>query len=97
MARRAYCPELAACAVGTVESMKGKFELNVHPEQDQMSIHYDRQVMLKVRLVNIMGQVVKQVSCLPDSAFSYAGISNGIFLVHVSTGNEQFVQKVFLY
>lgn len=97
LAKRAYCPELATCAVGTAESIKGLIELDVRPEWDHIIVHYDRQVMMTVRIVNTMGQIVKQVSCLPDSVFSYAGLPIGIFLVHVSAGNEQFVDKVFLY
>lgn len=97
LAKRAYCPDLTSCAVSTDESAAGKLELIVEPENDHITIHYDHRVPMTIRIVNIMGQVVRQATCFPDTAISYAGLPIGIFLVYVSVGNEQFANKLFLY
>jgi endonuclease I len=97
LSKRLYCPEQSNCSVGNQEASENIVDIKVLPEQDQLVIVSESVSAIKVSIFNIMGQMVKQVEAMPDTAFSYTGLSEGIFLIYISSGNEQYVKKVFLY
>lgn len=97
LSKRLYCPEQSNCSVSSQDVIESIFEIKVLPEQDQLVIHSELASAINVSIFNIMGQLVRQVEIMPDTAFSYSGLSEGIFLVHISILNQQYVKKVFLY
>ena len=95
--RRTYCQNLTNCAVGTAETDLAIIEISIIPEQKEFIIKSDKTGPCEVSIFNLLGQVVLYVKGDVNQYLSYAGLSNGIYLVQVSIENEQFIKKMFLY
>jgi endonuclease I len=97
LSKRMYCPAQTTCSVSSKPAQADKYDIQVFSEQDQLVIYADQPADVHLAIFNLVGQLVYEAAISTDDRISYAGRSNGIYLVHITIGNEQYVKKVFLY